>query len=58
VLTVSDAIRRLVLHHAEAREIERVAIEEGMRTMFEDGLLKVLDGTTSLDEVFRVSRDT
>jgi general secretion pathway protein E len=58
VLTLSDAIRRLVLHHAEAREIERVAVEEGMRTMFEDGLLKVLDGTTSLDEVFRVSRDT
>ena len=57
VLTLSDAIRRLVLHHAEAREIQRVAVEEGMRTMYEDGLLKVLDGTTSLDEVLRVTRD-
>ena len=57
VLTLSDAIRRLVLHHAEAREIQRVAVEEGMRTMYDDGLLKVLDGTTSLDEVLRVTRD-
>jgi general secretion pathway protein E len=57
VLPLSDAIRRLVLRHAEAQEIQQVAIEEGMKTMFEDGLLKVLDGTTSLDEVFRVTRD-
>ncbi|HEU0215088.1 MAG TPA: ATPase, T2SS/T4P/T4SS family [Stellaceae bacterium] len=58
VLTVSDTIRRLVLRHAEARDIQAAAIEEGMRTMFDDGLLKVLDGTTSLDEVLRVTRDT
>jgi general secretion pathway protein E len=57
VLTMSDSIRRLVLAHAEGREIQRVAVEEGMRTMYEDGLLKVLDGTTSLDEVLRVTRD-
>jgi general secretion pathway protein E len=57
LLTMSDAIRRLVLSHAETREIQRVAVEEGMRTMYEDGLLKVLDGLTSLDEVLRVTRD-
>jgi general secretion pathway protein E len=57
VLTLSDAIRRLVLRRAEASEIQRVAIGEGMRPMYEDGLLKVLDGTTSLDEVLRVTRD-
>ncbi|HZT89852.1 MAG TPA: ATPase, T2SS/T4P/T4SS family [Stellaceae bacterium] len=58
VLPVSDTIRRLVLAHAEAREIQRAAVEEGMRTMYEDGLLKVLGGTTTLDEVLRVTRDT
>ena len=57
LLTVSDAIRRLVLRHAEAREIQRVAVEEGMRTMYQDGLLKVLDGVTTLEEVLRVTRD-
>ena len=57
VMTISDAIRRLILEHAEPREIQRVAVTEGMRTMYEDGLLKVLDGVTSLDEVLRVTRD-
>jgi len=57
VLPVTDAIRRLVLNHAEAREIHRIAIEEGMRTMYQDGLLKALDGTTTLEEVLRVTRD-
>ncbi|MBV8536579.1 MAG: Flp pilus assembly complex ATPase component TadA, partial [Alphaproteobacteria bacterium] len=57
VLVVSDAIRRLVLNHAEAREIQRVAIEEGMRTMYQDGLLKALDGVTTIEEVLRVTRD-
>ena len=56
-MTISDAIRRLILERAEPREIQRVAVGEGMRTMYEDGLLKVLDGTTSLDEVLRVTRD-
>jgi len=57
VLVMSDALRRLVLSHAEVREIRRVAIEEGMRTMYQDGLLKVLDGTTTIEEVLRVTRD-
>ncbi|HEY6433620.1 MAG TPA: type II secretion system ATPase GspE [Acetobacteraceae bacterium] len=57
VLVVSDAIRRLVLEHAEGREIQRVAVEEGMRTMYTDGLLKALKGTTTLEEVLRVTRD-
>jgi general secretion pathway protein E len=58
VLRMSDAIRRLVLDHAEAREIRRIAIEEGMRTMHEDGLLKALDGITTVEEVLRVTRET
>jgi general secretion pathway protein E len=57
VLPLSDDIRRLVLNHAEVREIQRVAIEEGMRTMYQDGLLKALDGSTTVEEVLRVTRD-
>ena len=57
VLVMSDAVRRLVLNHAEAREIQRTAIEEGMRTMYQDGLLKALDGVTTIEEVLRVTRD-
>src|SRR5215469_12967040 len=57
VLALSDEIRRLVLQHAEVREIQRVAMEEGMRTMYQDGLLKALDGLTTVEEVLRVTRD-
>jgi general secretion pathway protein E len=57
VLTMTDAMRRLVLAHAEARELHRLAVEEGMRTMYQDGLLKALDGTTTIEEVLRVTRD-
>ncbi len=57
VLALSDAIRRLVLAHAETREIHRVAVAEGMRTMYHDGLLKALDGITTIEEVLRVTRD-
>jgi len=57
VLAMSDALRRLVLAHAETREIHRLAVAEGMRTMYQDGLLKALAGTTTLEEVLRVTRD-
>jgi general secretion pathway protein E len=57
LLVMSDAIGRLVLQHAEAREIQRVAVSEGMTTMYEDGMLKARAGVTSIEEVLRVTRD-
>jgi general secretion pathway protein E len=58
LLVMSDPIRQLVLRHAEAREIQKAAIEEGMITMYEDGLAKALAGSTTIEEVLRVIRDT
>jgi general secretion pathway protein E len=58
LLIVSDEVRRLILAHAEAQEIHRVAVQEGMLTMYEDGIRKALLGMTTLDEVLRVTRDT
>ena len=57
LLVMSDAISRLVLRHAEAREIQREAVAAGMRTMYQDGLLKAKSGVTSLEEVLRITRD-
>jgi general secretion pathway protein E len=54
---MSDAIRRAVLDHATATEILRIAIEEGMETMYQDGLRKSLDGRTTLEEVLRVAEE-
>jgi general secretion pathway protein E len=56
ILTVSEAIRRLVLQHAEADLIRKTAVEEGMRTMFGDGMGKALAGITTPEEVLRATR--
>jgi len=55
LMPMSDRIRQLVLQHAQATEIKRAAREDGMRTMYEDGLRKALAGTTTLEEVLRVT---
>ncbi|MBV8653802.1 MAG: type II secretion system ATPase GspE [Alphaproteobacteria bacterium] len=57
LLVMSDGIRRLVLRNAEAGEIHRLAVQEGMRTMYDDGLRQALAGITSIEEVLRVTRD-
>ncbi len=56
-LAMTDPLRRLVLRHAESGEIHRIASEEGMLSMYEDGMRKALAGTTSIEEVLRVTRD-
>ena len=54
VMTVTEEIERLTVARASSDEIERVAIEQGMRTLREDGLSKVLLGRTTIEEVGRV----
>ena len=58
VLVVDDAIRKLILDHAEAGELQRVAVEQGMRTMYVEGMVKALAGETTVEEVLKVARDT
>jgi general secretion pathway protein E len=57
VLVIDDAIRRLILGHAEASELQRVAVEQGMRTMYVEGMMKALAGETTVEEVLKVARD-
>jgi len=54
VMLVSDEIKRLTVKRATTEEIKNVAIKEGMRTLKEDGLEKVLRGQTSIEEIMRV----
>lgn len=53
VLTVSEMIRRLLMQGASADEVQAQAVEEGMVTMWRDGMLKVQQGITTLSEVMR-----
>jgi general secretion pathway protein E len=57
ILVVDDAIRRLILRRAEAKELQRAAVEGGMVSMYEDAMRKALDGVTTIEEVLRVTRD-
>ncbi|MCB1554461.1 MAG: type II secretion system ATPase GspE [Xanthomonadales bacterium] len=57
-LTMNDAIRRLVMQHADMGVIEDAAREHGMRTMYEDGLVKSLAGVTTIEEVLRVTQES
>jgi general secretion pathway protein E len=57
LLVLTDPIRRLVMNHATSGEIHSLAVSEGMRTMYQDGLLKCLLGKTTLEEVLRVTQD-
>jgi general secretion pathway protein E len=57
VLIMSDPIRRQILHHAEATELQRAALATGMRPMFQDGIGKAAAGVTTIEEVLRVTRE-
>ncbi|HYE36174.1 MAG TPA: type II secretion system ATPase GspE [Methylocaldum sp.] len=57
-LVMSDAVRRLVMNHAQSRQIEEMALQEGMHTMYEDGLRKAVMGLTTIEEILRVTSDS
>lgn len=57
ILTVTPEIEKLILAKSTASQIVAKAVEEGMITMIEDGLQKVINGTTTLDEILRVTRE-
>ena len=54
VLSVSEAIKALIVQKATADEIQKQAESEGMVTMVQDGFLKAAQGVTSIEEILRV----
>jgi general secretion pathway protein E len=56
-LSLTDEVRRLVMTHAQAREIHELALSQGMHTMRDDGMRKVAQGLTTLEEVLRVTTE-
>lgn len=58
VLTINEEIEKLVMKMASETDITRVALENGMVTMAQDGILKATEGITSMEEVWRVTGQT
>ena len=56
VLEVTNQIRKLITDKANSDVIAKQAVEDGMSTMLDDGLDKVIKGATSIEEVLRVTK--
>jgi len=54
IMPVTEAVERLIIERKSADEIGRVAEAEGMVTLRQDGLQRVLQGVTSIEEISRV----
>ncbi|MDO9211989.1 MAG: type II secretion system ATPase GspE [Deltaproteobacteria bacterium] len=57
ILLVSETIRQLIMKKADSVSIGRQAVEEGMKTLREDGARKIVEGITALEEVVRVTQE-
>lgn len=58
VMDVTEDIQNLIVKRSTSAEIQRLAIEQGMITMRQDGYMKALGGLTTIEEVNRVAADT
>jgi type II secretory ATPase GspE/PulE/Tfp pilus assembly ATPase PilB-like protein len=56
LLVVTEAIRPLVMNRASAATLGEVARKQGMRTLRQDGWVKVKAGVTTVEEVLRVTQ--
>ncbi|MGD9022473.1 MAG: type II secretion system ATPase GspE [Deltaproteobacteria bacterium] len=56
LMLLDDAIKNLILRTADANAIKREAVEQGMISLRKDGAQKVLEGITTIEEVFRVTQ--
>jgi general secretion pathway protein E len=56
ILLVDDAIRSLVLKTSDSTTIKQEGVARGMTTLRDDGIRKVLEGTTTIEEVVRVTQ--
>jgi type IV pilus assembly protein PilB len=55
LLEMTEELQTLAAQKATREELERAALEEGMRTLWDDGLAKVAGGLTSLEELARIT---
>jgi general secretion pathway protein E len=57
LMLTNDTINKLILQNVDSNQIKAAAIENGLRTLREDGALKVLRGMTTIEEVLRVTQE-
>ncbi len=55
VMSVSPELRDMIVHSAPVVQLRATAQSQGMRTLREAGFAKILDGTTTIEEILRVT---
>ena len=58
LMLITPRIREMIFEARASEDLRAVAIQEGMRTLYFDGMLKACDGLTTFDEVYRVAKRT
>jgi type IV pilus assembly protein PilB len=56
LMQMNSKVRELSFQGASTLDIRRAAVKQGMTTLYDDGILKTMQGITTLEEVFRVSK--
>jgi general secretion pathway protein E len=57
LMTINDEVRASIMNNSDASTLKNIAREHGMKTLREDGALKVIQGLTTVAEVTRVTRE-
>ena len=57
LLILDDAIRQLILNHADGKTIQNAALDAGMLSMKQNGIKKAVQGITTIEEVTRVTQE-
>jgi len=57
LLLVTDSIKAAVLRNPDSGTIKKTALSQGMRTLRQDGARKIISGTTTIEEVLRVTQE-
>ena len=58
MMIINSKIRELIFKNVSSTDIRKVAINQGMKTLYMDGVMKVMKGMTTLEEVYRNAKKT
>ncbi len=58
LMLISQKVREMIFEAKSAVELRRVAVKEGMKTLYMDGMEKVMGGITTFEEVYRIAKKT
>ena len=56
LMTMTTQVREMTFKGESTQNVRKMARKQGMRTLFEDGMIKAIKGQTTLDEVLRITQ--